>query len=157
MALGRLGVSTRLIHEGGRRWHGEHNNQGRDSPGRGIDEDVLDAKVGCARTPGRGRGKADRRAGFVARRFMDFVLVREDYQLAKPHPEPYLTGLKRLGATQEETLVVEDSSRGLNSAVAAGIECVIVYNRFTRAHDFSQAGYRIETLIELKEIILEVT
>ena len=88
------------------------------------------------------------------RKFMDFVLVREDYKLAKPHPEPYLTGLKRLGATKKETLVVEDSSRGLHSAVAAGIDCAIVYNDFTRTQDFSQASYRIETLIELKEIIL---
>jgi len=88
------------------------------------------------------------------RQFMDFVLVREDYKLAKPHPEPYLTGLKRLGATREETLVVEDSARGLNSAVAAGIDCVIVDNDFTKAHDFSRASYRIETLIELKDIIL---
>jgi HAD superfamily hydrolase (TIGR01509 family) len=91
------------------------------------------------------------------RQFMDFVLCREDYELAKPHPEPYLTGLKRLGATREETLVVEDSARGLNSAVAAGIDCVIVHNDFTTAHDFSQASYRIETLIELKDIILDVT
>jgi HAD superfamily hydrolase (TIGR01509 family) len=91
------------------------------------------------------------------RQFMDFVLVREDYELAKPHPEPYLTGLKRLGASKEETLVVEDSSRGLNSAVAAGIDCAIVYNDFTKAHDFSQASYRIETLIELKDIIRNVT
>ena len=91
------------------------------------------------------------------RKFMDFVLVREDYKLAKPHPEPYLTGLKRLGATKEETLVVEDSSRGLNSAVAAGIDCVIVYNDFTKAQDFSQASYRIDALIELKDIILNVT
>ncbi|QBD83393.1 HAD family hydrolase [Ktedonosporobacter rubrisoli] len=89
--------------------------------------------------------------------FMEFVLVREDYQLAKPHPEPYLTGLKRLGATKEETLVVEDSSRGLTSAVAAGIDCAIVSNDFTKAQDFSQASYRIETLIELKDIILQGT
>ena len=91
------------------------------------------------------------------RQFMDFVLVREDYERTKPHPEPYLTGLKRLGATKEETLVVEDSSRGLNSAVAAGIDCVIVYNDFTKADDFSQASYRIETLIELMDIILNET
>jgi HAD superfamily hydrolase (TIGR01509 family) len=91
------------------------------------------------------------------RQFMEFVLVREDYELTKPHPEPYLTGLKGLGATKEETLVVEDSSRGLSSAVAAGIDCVIVYNDFTKAQDFSQAGYRIETLIELIDIILEGT
>ena len=88
------------------------------------------------------------------RQFMDFVLVREDYTLAKPHPEPYLTGLQRLGAAKDETLVVEDSSRGLNSAVAAGIDCAIVYNDFTRTHDFSRATYRIESLIELKDIIL---
>jgi len=91
------------------------------------------------------------------RQFMDFVLVREDYKLAKPHPEPYLTGLQRLGASKEETLVVEDSARGLNSAVAAGIDCAIVYNDFTKAQNFSRASYRIETLIELKDIILDAT
>ena len=89
--------------------------------------------------------------------FMDFVLVREDYQLAKPHPEPYLTGLKRLEASREETLVVEDSSRGLSSAVAAGIDCVIVHNDFTKAQDFSRASYRIRTLRELKDIVLQAT
>ncbi|MCP2323188.1 HAD superfamily hydrolase (TIGR01509 family) [Hamadaea flava] len=88
------------------------------------------------------------------RKFMDFVLVREDYQLAKPHPEPYLTGLKRFGAAKEETLVVEDSARGLNSAVAAGIDCAIVHNDFTKGSDFSQASYRINTLVEVKEIVL---
>jgi len=86
--------------------------------------------------------------------FMDFVLDREDYTLAKPHPEPYLTGLQRFSATKEETLVVEDSSRGLNSAMAAGIDCAIVHNDFTKAQDFSQATYRIDTLSELKGIIL---
>ncbi len=64
-------------------------------------------------------------------RFMDFILTLEDYDLAKPHPEPYLTGLKRFGATKKDTLVVEDSSKGLSSAVAAGIDCVIAYNQFT--------------------------
>jgi HAD superfamily hydrolase (TIGR01509 family) len=93
----------------------------------------------------------------LIRQFMEFVLAREDYQFAKPHPEPYLTGLKRLGAAKEETLVVEDSSRGLNSAVAAGIDCAIVHNDFTRAQDFSQASHRIETLIELKDIVLDAS
>jgi HAD superfamily hydrolase (TIGR01509 family) len=89
------------------------------------------------------------------RRFMDFVIVREDYELAKPHPEPYLTGLRRLGASEDETLVVEDSARGLRSAVAAGIDCVIVHNDFTQAQDFSGARCRIETLSDLKAIVLE--
>lgn len=86
--------------------------------------------------------------------FMDFVLAREDYTLAKPHPEPYLTGLDRLGARREETLIVEDSARGLRSAVAAGIDCAVVHNEFTKRQDFSGARYRIQTLAELKEIVL---
>ena len=90
-------------------------------------------------------------------RFMDFVLVREDYEHAKPHPEPYLTGLKRFGATKEQTLVVEDSSRGLSSAVAAGIDCVVVDNEFTRDQDLSTATYRIATLSELKNIVIKAT
>lgn len=91
------------------------------------------------------------------RQFMEFVLVREDYRLAKPHPEPYLTGLRRFGASKEEALVVEDSARGLKSAVAAGIDCAVVRNDFTSAQDFSQASHRIKTLAELKRIVLDAT
>ncbi|MGY4644298.1 HAD family hydrolase [Cellulomonas sp. URHB0016] len=87
------------------------------------------------------------------RGFMDFVLVREDYARAKPDPEPYLVGLARFGADRSETLVVEDSARGLRSAVAAGIDCAVVDNHFTRAGDFSGARYRIETLSELVDIV----
>lgn len=87
------------------------------------------------------------------RQFMDFVLVREDYERAKPHPEPYLTGLKRFGAAKEETLAVEDSPRGLKSALAAGIDCAVVRNDFTHSPDLSHASYRIEALIELRDIV----
>lgn len=86
-------------------------------------------------------------------RYMDFVLAREDYSSAKPHPEPYLKGLKRFGGLKEEALIVEDSERGLNSAVAAGIDCVVVYNEFTKSNDFSKATHRISTLSELSTVI----
>jgi HAD superfamily hydrolase (TIGR01509 family) len=91
------------------------------------------------------------------RQYMDFVLVRDDYTRAKPDPEPYLTALNRFGAPKEEALVVEDSARGLRSAVSAGIDCAVVYNEFTKSHDFSQAHHRIRTLAELKDIILGST
>jgi HAD superfamily hydrolase (TIGR01509 family) len=95
--------------------------------------------------------------GRQIRHYMDFVLVRDDYVRAKPDPEPYLTALRRFAAAKDEALVVEDSSRGLRSAVAAGIDCAIVYNVFTKSHDFSQARHRIQTLAELKDIILGST
>ena len=85
--------------------------------------------------------------------FMEFVLVREDYELAKPHPEPYLTALERFGATKAEALVVEDSARGLSSAVAAGIDCAVVRNEFAQGGDFSLASHRIDRLIDLVDII----
>ena len=84
---------------------------------------------------------------------MDFVLVREDYNLAKPHPEPYLAGLARFGAAKPHTLVVEDSARGLSSAMAAGIDCAVVDNGFTQGGDFSGASHRIGRLIDLVHII----
>jgi len=87
--------------------------------------------------------------------YFEFVLVREDYVYSKPHPEPYLTALNRFGAAKDETLIVEDSLRGLRSAVAADIDCAIVYNSFTTVNEFPGALYQIETLAELNDIILK--
>lgn len=85
--------------------------------------------------------------------FMDFVLCEEDYEFAKPHPQPYLKGLEIFGAAKNEAIVVEDSKRGLTAAYKAGIECVIVKNDFTITQDFSQASYFINSLKELKDIL----
>lgn len=87
------------------------------------------------------------------KKHMAFVLVREDYARAKPHPEPYLAGLRRFGARACETLVVEDSSRGLQSAVSAGIDCVVVHNDFTQSQDFTAATARIQKLSELHDLV----
>lgn len=80
---------------------------------------------------------------------MEFVLCSGEYPRSKPHPDPYLLGLERLGGKKDEAIVVEDSERGLRSAVAAGIECVVVHNPFTIGHDFSTATHRIGKLEEL--------
>jgi beta-phosphoglucomutase-like phosphatase (HAD superfamily) len=80
---------------------------------------------------------------------MDFVLAREDYTRSKPDPEPYLAGLSRFGARAEECIVVEDSQRGLQAALAAGIDCAIVHNAFTAGHDFTGARYRLRSIEEL--------
>ena len=85
--------------------------------------------------------------------FMDFVLCVEDYPKAKPHPDPYLAGLARFNALNDETIIVEDSQRGLSSAVNAKIDCVIVKNEFTLSHDFSKASYHIDKLEELTSLL----
>lgn len=85
--------------------------------------------------------------------YMDFSLCVEEYAKAKPAPDPYLAGLKKFNAKKEETIVVEDSQRGLSSAYNAGIDCVIVYNEFTKSHDFSKANYHIEKLEQLYKLL----
>jgi HAD superfamily hydrolase (TIGR01509 family) len=71
------------------------------------------------------------------RRILDFfelVIAFEDCARAKPDPEPYLQALRGFCADNPgEAIAIEDSSRGLASAVAAGIDCVVVRNAFTAA------------------------
>jgi len=88
-------------------------------------------------------------------RFMDFVLTREDYVLSKPDPEPYILALKKFEAGAADCLVVEDSQRGLQAAIAAGIDCAVVYNAFTAGHDFSGARHRLNSIDELPGIFDE--
>jgi HAD superfamily hydrolase (TIGR01509 family) len=71
--------------------------------------------------------------------YFELVLAREDYDQSKPHPEPYLTALRRLEVRAEQCLVVEDSARGLQSALAAGLRCIVVPNHFTRGSSFEGA------------------
>lgn len=85
--------------------------------------------------------------------FMDFTLCVEDYEKAKPHPAPYLAGLKKFNAKEEETVVIEDSQRGLDSAYAANIDCIVIKNEFTKSHDFQKAKYFIDKFDDLKRLL----
>lgn len=85
--------------------------------------------------------------------FMEFVLCVEDYPRAKPFADPYLAGLAKFNASEDETIVIEDSQRGLTSAVKAKIDCIIVKNEFTLSHDFTDASYRIDKLEELTNLL----
>ena len=86
--------------------------------------------------------------------FFEFVVAYEDYARAKPDPEPYLQALTRFGVTDlSEAIAIEDSSRGLAAAVAAGIDCVVVRNEFTAAQDFSKAWRIVDSVRELPDLL----
>jgi beta-phosphoglucomutase-like phosphatase (HAD superfamily) len=80
---------------------------------------------------------------------MDLILTRSSYTNSKPDPEPYLAALARFSIQPDQALVIEDSERGLRSAVAAGIDCAVVEYAFTASQDFSKATYRIKSLSDL--------
>jgi HAD superfamily hydrolase (TIGR01509 family) len=85
--------------------------------------------------------------------FFEFVLTIEDYAQPKPAPDPYCQALRRFGAVAREAVVIEDSARGLRSAMAAGIDCVVVYNAFTASQDFSGAWRMLHTIRELPGVL----
>jgi HAD superfamily hydrolase (TIGR01509 family) len=56
------------------------------------------------------------------------VIYGNDVRHYKPHPEPYLLALQRLGIPARETIVFEDSAAGLRSAREARCRVVQVPN-----------------------------
>ncbi|NTU57565.1 MAG: HAD family phosphatase [Chlorobiaceae bacterium] len=69
----------------------------------------------------------------------EVIVTDDEVKNPKPHPEPYLQALGSLGIEPEECLAVEDSRRGLDSAHAAGIACIVVPNALTRGQCFDRA------------------
>ncbi|MGA8164550.1 MAG: HAD family phosphatase [Waddliaceae bacterium] len=62
----------------------------------------------------------------------DSIFTREDVDNPKPDPEIYLLLAGELNISPEESLVIEDSATGIQSALAAGMHCIAVTTDFTR-------------------------
>ncbi len=56
----------------------------------------------------------------------DVLVTADDVVNGKPHPEPYLTGARRLGLRPDQCVVIEDAPAGLAAAAAAGMRSVAV-------------------------------
>ncbi len=85
--------------------------------------------------------------GFL--RFFDFFLAHGDYARHKPHPDPYLAAAERLGVSPARCLVIEDTERGLRSAVSAGMRCVAVPTALSGEGDFGAAEQVLAKLADL--------
>lgn len=56
--------------------------------------------------------------------YIELQMGRDQTNLTKPHPEPYLEGMRRLKTHPEKTLIFEDSPTGLKAAVASGAHVI---------------------------------
>lgn len=61
--------------------------------------------------------------------FFDVILCQDDVRKVKPHPQIYLNILKQLKVNPWECLVVEDSFPGIQSAKAASLRVLEVFNQ----------------------------
>ena len=63
----------------------------------------------------------------------DAIVLGEECSHGKPHPEPYLQGLRLLEAEAGHSLAFEDSPSGIRSAVAANIPTIGVTSMLSAA------------------------
>lgn len=89
------------------------------------------------------------------RRYLRFVVSREDYEQVKPDAEPYLRGLRIGGFEAERCIVVEDSPRGMRAAVAAGMRCIVIANpTVRRTADLAPAWRVVESIEAARDAIV---
>ncbi|KAB1215781.1 Haloacid dehalogenase-like hydrolase domain-containing protein Sgpp [Morella rubra] len=56
--------------------------------------------------------------------FFDALVIGEECEHTKPHPDPYLKALEILNVSKDHTFVFEDSVSGIKAGVAAGMPVV---------------------------------
>lgn len=76
---------------------------------------------------------------FHINQWFDKVILGEETENHKPHPEPYLKALATLGKKASETVVIEDSPNGVISAKAAGCFVIGINTGFT-LEELQRAG-----------------
>lgn len=87
-------------------------------------------------------------------KFFITVIGGEDVQLGKPNPEGFIKAVEKLDVKPEECLVLEDATRGIEAAKAAGCFCFAVKNPNIYGQDFSEADKVLNSLNDLnKELI----
>ncbi|MFB0515752.1 MAG: HAD family hydrolase [Candidatus Neomarinimicrobiota bacterium] len=73
---------------------------------------------------------------------------------SKPHPEPYLEMMRRLGVAPREAVVVEDSINGLKSALSSGAWTIALTGTVPR-EDMPRAHAVVDSLGEITPALLE--
>jgi HAD superfamily hydrolase (TIGR01509 family) len=81
--------------------------------------------------------------------YFDFVLLSGDYDRHKPHPDPYLRAIERSGVAADACVAIEDSARGLASARAAGLRCIVIPTGLNRGGTFAGAHRVLESIAEV--------
>ena len=81
------------------------------------------------------------------------MVTGDDVRFGKPHPEPYLKGAERAGATPQECIVVEDAPAGILAGKAAGMLVIAVTT--THLRELLVAADRVVgSLAEVQEYFL---
>ncbi len=82
-------------------------------------------------------------------RSFDHLACGNEVERVKPAPDLYQLALRRLGATPDQAIAIEDSPNGIAAAKAAGLFCIAVANPLTASLDLSAADMRLSSLADV--------
>ena len=69
------------------------------------------------------------------RKLFGHIVTGDTVRRRKPHPEPYLAGLRGLGASKDRgNIAVENAPAGIESALNAGLSCIAITTTLSRKH-----------------------
>lgn len=85
----------------------------------------------------------------VLERF-DSLAFGDEVATPKPDPAVYLLALDRLGVDAAQAVALEDTPHGVHAAVAAGLRCVAIPNRFLDPTRFGHATWVRTSAAELR-------
>jgi HAD superfamily hydrolase (TIGR01509 family) len=88
----------------------------------------------------------------------DFDPILNDSSVDRPKPDKaaYTFALEWLGEKSDDCIAIEDNLSGVESAIAAGLDCVAFPNENTAHHDFKRANRLVDRLDfdELQKILV---
>jgi HAD superfamily hydrolase (TIGR01509 family) len=84
---------------------------------------------------------------------VDLLIDADSVARSKPDPQPYQMALQRLSARPEEAVVIEDSPAGAASAIAAGIQTLVLAEN---TEGFPQPVLALSSLDQVREHLCNV-
>lgn len=91
---------------------------------------------------------------FGLRPYMNAIICADDTTKHKPHPEPILLALDKLGAIPEQAVIIGDSPYDINGGKNAGIKTALV--SWALLNDEEKQALKPDYLIQEAKDILEI-
>jgi len=88
-------------------------------------------------------------------KYISFSATSDDTSRSKPFPDVYQLAASKLNVPCKHCIAIEDSATGLQSALAAGMECIVVRNAWSADQDFQGASAVVDTISQACSIILQ--
>lgn len=85
--------------------------------------------------------------------FGERVVAGNEVKQGKPAPDIFLTAARKLNASPETCVVIDDSRSGVNAGKNAGMKTIGFFSEGHRKEEYENADFVVKTFDEIKEIL----